>query len=107
MNTKRTNKDNKINDYGLKLLHLCNAANLTILNGRAFRDKDKGELTYCNKQGKSAIDFVVCNKFALYNLCDFIVYPFNAFSDHCALSFDLRTCIKEHFSREDTRGDSS
>ena len=98
MSFKRINKDLKINDYGFKLLNLCSAANLAILNGRAFRDKHIGEYTYCSKQGKSTIDFILCNKCALYNVSDFIIYPFNSFSDHSVVSFHLKTNILEQHS---------
>ena len=64
MSVKRINKDSKMNDYGYKLLNLCSEANLCVLNGRAFHDKDIGEFACCNKQGKSVIDYVLCNKYA-------------------------------------------
>ena len=99
-NVFRTNKDNKINDYGLRLLNLCHASNLCILNGRAFEDKARGEFTYCNKQGKSVIDFLLCNKIAMYNVCNFDVKPFNCFSDHSILSFDLKVNNYDRFNEE-------
>ena len=104
MSINRTNKDLKVNDYGLKMLNLCNEANLCILNGRAFHDKNIGEFTYCNKQGKSVIDFVLCNKFALYNVCDFNVYPFNCFSDHSVLSFNLKSNIAVQHTEGGVKG---
>ena len=71
-------------------MNLCNTVNLCILNGRAYQDKDIGEFTFCNKRGKSSIDFVLCNKHFLYNIHDFYVHPFNGFSDHCVIGFDIR-----------------
>ena len=61
-----------------------------MLNGRAFQDKNVGEFTFCNKRGKSAIDFVLCNKAALYKIVDFYIKPFNSFSDHCIVGFDVK-----------------
>ena len=85
----RTNQDKKINEYGLKLLSLCNTADLCILNGRSFGDKDIGAYTYFNNQGKSAIDFIMCNNHALKYVCDFNVHLPNIFSDHCVIDFSL------------------
>ena len=96
MSVKRINKDSKMNDYGYKLLNLCSEANLCVLNGRAFHDKDIGEFTYCNKQGKSVIDYVLCNKYALYNVCNFNIYPFNCFSDHSFTSFNMKINMEMH-----------
>ena len=87
---KRTNKDLKVNDYGIKLLNLCETVNFCILNGRAFQDKNVGEFTFCNKRGKSVIDYVLCNKNALSKINDFYVKPFNVFSDHSLIGFDVK-----------------
>ena len=73
------------------LMNMCNTVDLCVLNGRAFNDKGKGKYTFCNKRGKSTIDYVLSSKLALYKIVDFDILPFNSFSDHSALSFSLKT----------------
>jgi len=93
MSLSRMNMDKKVNEYGLKLLNLCNASDVCILNGRSFYDKGKGMLTYCNKNGKSTIDYVLASKYALYKVCYFEILPFNCYSDHSMLCFNLKVNI--------------
>ena len=90
MSVLRMNKDKSVNDYGHKLINLCKTSDLCILNGRAFEDKGKGKLTFCNKNGKSTIDFVLASKYALYKLCYFDILPFNVFSDHSIITFNIK-----------------
>ena len=93
MSVERVNKDKTTNGYGWKLLDLCNAVDLCMLNGRAFNDKGKGKFTFCNHRGKSTIDFVVVSKFALYKINDFNILPINSFFDHSSVCFKLKTRI--------------
>ena len=90
LSVTRKSKDGAINDYGVKLLNLCQTVNLCVLNGRACEDKDIGEYTFCSKRGKSCIDFVLCNKSALYKILNFHVKSFNSFSDHSVIGFDIK-----------------
>ena len=104
MSSKRENMDKKVNDYGFRLLNLCSAVDLCILNGRAFKDKGQGNLTFCNKNGESTIDFVLASKFALYKLSNFEVLPFNIFSDHSAIAFDLKVSIQREMCTSNDNG---
>ena len=104
MSCKRENKDKKVNDYGIRLLNLCNAVDLCILNGRAFKDKGQGNLTFCNKNGESTIDFVLASKFALYKLCNYEILPFNIFSDHAAITFDLKVSFQRETCTANVKG---
>ena len=103
MSVQRTNQDTSINEYGHKLINLCKTADLCIINGRSFEDKGKGKLTFCNKNGKSTIDYVLASKYALYKLCNFDILPFNVFSDHSFITFDIKiNTVIDNVAREPT-----
>ena len=93
MSVERANADTKTNEYGNRLVQLCMTCDLIILNGRAGSDRGKGELTFCNHRGESAIDYVLCDKCAMYKIKNFDVHDVNCLSDHCLLSFEI--CIDE------------
>ena len=78
----RVNEDSKITDYGNRLVNLCLASDLIFMNGRCGFDRGRGKLTLCNIKGESTIDYVVCNKPALYIVRDFCVHDVNIISDH-------------------------
>ena len=59
---ERVNQDKGTNEYRKKLLNLCYGCNLLCMKGRAFRDKGKGKITFCNHRGESTIDYVICDK---------------------------------------------
>ena len=90
MSITRENMDKTLNDYCYRMMNMCNAADLCMLNGRAFKDKGIGNFTFCNEKGMSTIDFVLVSKYALYKICHFEVSPFIIFSDHSAVSFDIK-----------------
>ena len=71
MSIDRMNKDPVVNGYGLKLLKLCNACDLAILNGRAGGDRFRGETTFCGRQGESTIDYVLVDNRVIYLIADF------------------------------------
>ena len=48
MTVERVNQDVKTNEYGVKLMNMCDAADLCVLNGRAFKDR-QGKFTFCMK----------------------------------------------------------
>jgi hypothetical protein len=86
--TMRASKDTHINPYGHKLLSLCKATGMRIVNGRLCEDTD-GSYTYCNIHGTSVIDYLLSREcdFSLvkhFNVCDF-----NEWSDHAPLQFVL------------------
>ena len=93
MSVERVNQDKIVNEYGVKLLQLCNTCDLAILNGRAGEDKNKGLFTFCNHRGESTIDLVMCDK-SLFNMIDkFKVHETNVYSDHKIVSFCLH-CVR-------------
>ncbi|GFR60920.1 DNA ligase 1-like protein, partial [Elysia marginata] len=86
----RSNVDKNVNDYGVKLLQLCEASDLIILNGRASGDKGVGAHTYHNSRGASTIDYVLCCRGALEYVTNFAVETCCEFSDHCPVNFQLK-----------------
>ena len=50
--TLRSNRDNIVNTYGKQLLQLCKATGMVIVNGRFYKDKDVGNVTYTVDRGK-------------------------------------------------------
>ena len=93
MSVIRSNKDTHTNDYGYKLVEFCTSCDLAILNGRAGNDKGQGQTTFCGPKGESTVDFVLCDKYTLYNVKDFNISDHVPFSDHKILNFTLKSFI--------------
>ena len=49
MSQERKNADRGTNEYGTRLLNVCQGADLLILNGRAHKDKGIGRKTFLTK----------------------------------------------------------
>ena len=96
MFVKRYNKDTVVNSYGYKLIDLCISCDLAILNGRAGTDKGQGQTTFCGPKGESTVDYVLCDKYNLYNIQDFNVSNHLPFSDHKMLSFSMKTFVNDN-----------
>ena len=90
----RTNEDKGVNENGRILIRLSSMSSMLILNGRFGNDKGIGRKTYCeirnNKLYASTVDYVLCTRKMLYNISNFDVKDFNAFSDHAAINFDIK-----------------
>ena len=86
--TLRKNEDIKLNDFGHKLINLCQLSGLLICNGRLKGD-GSGKFTFFDKKGKSANDFALISKGLLNNKNEFHVNNINAYSDHCPIVLKL------------------
>ena len=102
MSINRVNADPVVNDYGLKLLRVCNSCDLAVLNGRTGGDRFKGETTFCGRQGESTIDFVLVDNKVINLVADFNISKPSEFSDHKMLSFKLKCKIKKDENDETT-----
>ena len=80
---QRTSEDKKINHYGKRLIDLCIANNLLIVNGRSVSDPT-GSCTCYTYNGSSVVDYMLCNK-DLIDCIDLKVDDINSLSDHCML----------------------
>ena len=56
-----------------------------------FRIRGLERRPFFGNRGESTIDYVVCDKNALYEIVDFKVHDINAFSDHVVVSFAMST----------------
>ena len=84
---KRNSHDKVINDYGKKLLTLCQATETVILNGRAKSDST-GKMTCYTYNGSSVVDYVLCSR-EIFNLIDLRIDDISPLSDHCMLHTTL------------------
>ena len=83
---ERKNEDVKKNDFGHKLIKLCQLSGMIICNGRLAGDKLSGKFTYIDKKGKSTIDYAIISKGLLNIKSKFNVHSPSIFSDHNAIS---------------------
>ncbi len=87
----RVSQDKKAPDeYGHKLLDLCKACSLRIVNGRLGSDKGIGNYTSINSRGQSVIDYVLCKVDMFKQFCEFKVHDLCEWSDHCKLSLSIK-----------------
>ena len=84
----RNNEDKTINQFGRKLLSLCKASGLRILNGRHAGDRN-GNITFYNANGTSLIDYVLVNDSCFNLIPKFESGNFNCFSDHSPICFTI------------------
>ena len=99
---RRTSQDKTVFDYGHKLIDLCTATNMCILNGRAFDDKNVGRLTCCNHRGQSVVDYALVDKNVMYSCTNFnVANNFNAYSDHVPISLSLKCTFRRNVQPSD------
>jgi hypothetical protein len=85
--SSRASIDERHNNHGTKLLDLCKATGLRIVNGRLG---DSNHYTFLSHNGCSVIDYLLtydCN-FAQIN--SFTIVGFTEWSDHAPLLFSLQ-----------------
>ena len=76
-----------INTYGRALSSMCITNKLCFLNGRT-RGERLGNFTY---NGASVIDYAIVGHDLLENIIYFTVHPLTLSSNHCYISFALKT----------------
>ena len=86
--------DTVVNSHDSKIIYLCHAFDLKILNGRTIGD-DIGSFTHLNACGvSSTIDYGICN-YNMYNIVDhFLILPLNELSDHFKIAINLKSHIE-------------
>ena len=57
----RHSDDPKTNRYGKELLELCKSSNMRIMNGYYNNDATTGTFTCYTANGKSLIDYLICD----------------------------------------------
>ena len=53
----------------------------------------RGLRHFFNHRGESTVNYVLCDKASLYNVSDFIIHDANSLSDHCIISFCLKSMV--------------
>ena len=91
ISVQRHSTDNKCNNYGNRLIQLCNNSCLIIINGRLSKDRVHG---YTTCDSKSVIDYIMCSPGMIESIAEFEVMPFcYLLSDkHNVLSMSLERC---------------
>ena len=106
MSIERKNMDKGTNEYGSRMINVCQGADLLLLNGRAHKDRGIGRKTFFSQRGESTIDYVMCSKHVVSKIVDFEIHSPNIFSDHVMLSYAISTCGEKGDSDSDEREDS-
>ena len=99
MSVERKNADRGTNEYGSRLLNVCQCADLLMLNGRAHKDRGVGRKTFFSHRGESAIDYIMCSKAVVRNVVDFEIHEPNVFSDHVVVSCTISMCCESREER--------
>ena len=80
---RRYSTDTKTNVWGKKLIDVCTAHNICLLNGRKLGDYE-GRCTYYGRNA-SVIDVTVVDKEIFSHTLAFNVHKLTEFSDHCLI----------------------
>ena len=73
---------------------MCLSSDIKIINGRIGNDAGEGNLTFMSANGKSVIDYALCNHNLFPIIKDFIVHDFQTCSSHAPIQLCL-TCSYE------------
>jgi hypothetical protein len=99
---ERANEDKVINSFGKRLLQLCIASGMCIVNGRLHSDQNIGRYTCCTPQGCSAIDYVLLRLADFECVHEFKVCDYLEFSDHAPIYIALNSNCTLSSSVSDT-----
>ena len=87
----RKSEDVKVNKYGRELLDLCKSSNMRIMNGY-FNDTTE-MYTCCMANGRSLIDYLICDTYCYKKLSTFRIDPLSSDSDHRPLVFSIQLAL--------------
>lgn len=85
----RHSDDVKVNCYGKELLELCKSSDMRIMNGYFDDNSSTGIFTCYTPNGKSLVDYLICDSYYFTKLSKFAIDPLNSDSDHRPLIFSL------------------
>lgn len=86
--TERINPDVGHNEYGTRLLSLCKATGVRIVNGR-HKGGYSNDFTFNGARGLSTIDYLLTTSDMFDTISKYIVGNFTMFSDHTPLHIEL------------------
>lgn len=87
----RDTSDSTLNEYGRELLQICQAYNLSFLNGRVGSVNQLANFTCITSQGCSMVDYAIVSELLLHEICNFQVNDPSPHSDHCSLSLVIKS----------------
>ena len=93
--SKRTNCDKNINPMGIKLLDLCKAHDMQILNGRTTGDRGGSFTFHDTMQGASSVDVAVASDVLVTQTSSFVVLPQTDISKHCKIVVRIKNLKSE------------
>ena len=101
--SQRYNSDNKVNNYGNRLIDFCKTQNLLIANGRFGNDQGDGKCTCFKGDSKHLVEYFLLSPLLLGNITDFDVLDFDKlFSDvHSPVSCSLTISTAVENDQED------
>ena len=85
----RHSDDKKSNQYGKELIELCKSSDMRIMNGYFNNDHSTGSFTCYTANGKSLIDYLICDAYSFTKLETFVIDPLVSESDHRPLTFSF------------------
>ena len=88
--TERDNCDQVSNNMGKKLIDLCKAHDLLILNGRTVGDPHGKFTFYDTSQGASTIDLAVASNPLIEQVKSFVVHQPDEFTKHCKITLRIK-----------------
>jgi hypothetical protein len=86
---RRSEDKGRINKYGKKLIELCKATGVRILNGRSLGDQN-GNFTRIGTTGSSVIDYALCDSKGFDIIENFVVHNIMPESDHCPILLSIK-----------------
>ena len=94
---ERSSCDQQVNQFGQRLIALCQTANLLILNGRVDGDVD-GKCTCHRPNGQSVVDYFVASPGLLEHDLHLCVQDIVPESDHCPVVLKIAPLPDVHMS---------
>ena len=96
----RVSMDKNVNSCGERLIDICIATGLKIVNGRFGTDEGLGKLTCNTYNGGSVIDYVLTEPAYFRHLCEFRVRDPLIVSDHCPIQLEIACQVLESPAEE-------
>ena len=97
--TRRENCDKKVNQMGNKLIDMCKANDLQILNGRTLGDRTGSFTFFDQSQGASTIDLAIASDTLQPMIKSLLIQHQTEISKHCKIVLRIKN-LKESVAQE-------
>ena len=91
---KRFSMDKTVNQSGNRLIDLCAACDLRIVNGRIGDDAGVGACMFLSHSGTSLIDYAICSVDMFCLIKNFVVHDFQSVTSHAPIELNLKKPIR-------------